>query len=51
MKKKYKYYIEMEIKNVTEAEKITNLSLKQENQTWRFILALLNDEINSTFGR
>lgn len=33
MKKKYKYYIEMEIKSVSEAEEITDLLLKQENQT------------------
>lgn len=43
--------IEMEIKSVSGAEEITDLLLKQEDQTWRFILTLLNDEINSTSGR
>lgn len=41
----------MEIKSVSGAEEITDLLLKQEDQTWRFILTLLNDEINSTSGR
>lgn len=41
----------MEIKSVSEAEEITDLLLKQDDQTRRFILTLLNDEINSTFGR
>jgi len=29
----YKYYIEIESKSVSEAEEITDLLLKQENQT------------------